>query len=207
MHNVLRLSLALALLTGPVLGVLAALAAVVLVNWYLVPPYGTFEVASTENVVALVVFPLVAGASAVLMEVGARARARAAADAERARRGREDPGVGGFAGGARAVWRRPGGHGMQAHGHAAPRRLDHLRHAIASSVARAIFKLPAPLLAVRKGAPDFQPPQPPLGASASTERFRAAVRAARIGCDGDIPHVTPEVIIRYATDLEVLGLL
>lgn len=28
-----------------------------------------------------------------------------------------------------------------------PRRLDHLRHAIASSVARAIFKLPAPLLA------------------------------------------------------------
>lgn len=75
---------ALALLTGPVLGVLAALAAVVLVNWYLVPPYGTFEVASTENVVALVVFPLVAGASAVLMEVGARARARAAAAGERA---------------------------------------------------------------------------------------------------------------------------
>ena len=63
------------------------------------------------------------------------------------------------------------------------------------------------LLAVRKGAPDFQPPQPPLGASASTERFRAAVRAARIGYSGDIPHITPEVIIRYATDLEVLGLL
>ncbi|HET7901878.1 MAG TPA: DUF4118 domain-containing protein [Candidatus Nanopelagicales bacterium] len=75
---------ALALLTGPVLGVLASLAAVVLVNWYLVPPYGTFEVASTENVVALVVFPLVAGASAVLMEIGARARARAAYAGERA---------------------------------------------------------------------------------------------------------------------------
>ena len=63
------------------------------------------------------------------------------------------------------------------------------------------------LLAVRKGALDFQPPEPMLGASASTERFRAAVRAARIGCDGDIPHVTPEVITRYATDLEVLKLL
>jgi K+-sensing histidine kinase KdpD len=75
---------AVALLTGPVLGIVAAVAAVVLVNWYLVPPYGTFEVASTENVVALVVFPLVAGVSAVLMEIGARARARAASAGERA---------------------------------------------------------------------------------------------------------------------------
>ena len=63
------------------------------------------------------------------------------------------------------------------------------------------------LLAVRKGSVDFQPPQPTLGASSSTERFRVAVRAARIGCGGDIPHVTPEVITKYATDLEALGLL
>ena len=80
----LAVVVALALLTGPVLGVVASLAAVVLVNWYLVPPYGTFEVASAENVVSLVVFPLVAGASAILMEIGARARARAAAANERA---------------------------------------------------------------------------------------------------------------------------
>lgn len=80
----LAVVVALALVTGPVLGVITALVAVVLVNWYLVPPYGTFAVASTENVVALVVFPLVAGVSAVLMEVGARARARAASAGERA---------------------------------------------------------------------------------------------------------------------------
>lgn len=70
--------MALAVLTGPVLGIVTALVTVVLVNWYLVPPYGTFEVASTENVVALVVFPLVAGVTALLMELAARARARAA---------------------------------------------------------------------------------------------------------------------------------
>lgn len=70
--------LLVAVLAGPVLSVVAALASVVLVNWYLVPPYGTFEVASPDNVVALVVFTLVAVVAATLMEVGARARTRAA---------------------------------------------------------------------------------------------------------------------------------
>lgn len=75
--------LAIAVLAGPVLSVVAALAAVVLVNWYLVPPYGTFQIASTENVVALVVFTLVAVVAASLMDLGTRARSRASAAAER----------------------------------------------------------------------------------------------------------------------------
>ncbi|MGD9954582.1 MAG: DUF4118 domain-containing protein [Candidatus Nanopelagicales bacterium] len=75
---------ALALLTGPVLAVVAAVVVVGIVNWYLVPPYGTFTVASTQNLVALVVFPLVAAVTAGLVEVGARARARDAASASRA---------------------------------------------------------------------------------------------------------------------------
>jgi len=69
--------LAVAVLSGPVLAVIVALMAVFLVNWYLVPPYGTFAIASAENVVALVVFTLVAAVAATLVEVGARARARA----------------------------------------------------------------------------------------------------------------------------------
>jgi K+-sensing histidine kinase KdpD len=69
--------LAVAVLSGPMLAVIVALAAVVLVNWYLVPPYGTFTIASAENVVALVVFVFVAAVAAALVEIGARARARA----------------------------------------------------------------------------------------------------------------------------------
>jgi fatty acid CoA ligase FadD9 len=51
-------------------------------------------------------------------------------------------------------------------------------------------------------------PQMPLGgAQASTERFRAAVQEAKIGPDKDIPHVTPQVIVKYTTNLQLLGLL
>lgn len=71
--------LAVAVLAGPLLSVVSALASVVLVNWYLVPPYGTFQIASTDNVVSLVVFTLVAAVAASLMEIGSRARARAIA--------------------------------------------------------------------------------------------------------------------------------
>lgn len=54
----------------------------------------------------------------------------------------------------------------------------------------------------------YQRPQPPQrGAIASTESFRAAVREAKIGPDGDIPHVTRPVILKYLADLELLGLL
>jgi K+-sensing histidine kinase KdpD len=76
--------LAVAVLSGPWLAVLVALAAVVLVNWYLVPPYGTFEIASADNVVALVVFAFVAVVAATLVEVGGRARARARESGRRA---------------------------------------------------------------------------------------------------------------------------
>jgi fatty acid CoA ligase FadD9 len=33
------------------------------------------------------------------------------------------------------------------------------------------------------------------------------VQEAKIGPDKDIPHVTREVIVKYITDLELLGLL
>lgn len=58
---------------------------------------------------------------------------------------------------------------------------------------------------------NYQKPQPPIcGSIAPTERFRAAVQAAGIGPDPDnpdIPHVTPAVIVKYITDLQLLGLL
>ncbi len=76
--------LVVAVLSGPLLAVVVALAAVVLVNWYLVPPYGTFEIASTDNVVALVVFTLVAVVASALVEVGARARSTARVSTSRA---------------------------------------------------------------------------------------------------------------------------
>jgi fatty acid CoA ligase FadD9 len=49
--------------------------------------------------------------------------------------------------------------------------------------------------------------KPTNGAIASAERFRCAVQDAKIGPDKDIPHVTPQVIIKYANDLRLLGLL
>lgn len=69
--------------TGPVLGIVFALVAVVLVNWYLVPPYHNFEVSNPDNVVALVVFALVAGIGSVLAELNARVRESAARSRER----------------------------------------------------------------------------------------------------------------------------
>lgn len=80
----LAVVLGLALVTGPVLGIVTGLVAVVLVNWYLVPPFGTFEVASPDNVVALVVFALVTGVVSVLVELNARIRARASRSQDRA---------------------------------------------------------------------------------------------------------------------------
>ena len=48
---------------------------------------------------------------------------------------------------------------------------------------------------------------PILGSMAPTERFRSAVQDAKIGPDKDIPHVTAPVIVKYVTDLQLLGLL
>jgi fatty acid CoA ligase FadD9 len=54
----------------------------------------------------------------------------------------------------------------------------------------------------------YQHPEKPLrGALASTERFHAAVREAKVGLDKDIPHITAELIVKYVTDLQLLGLL
>ncbi|BBZ66901.1 oxidoreductase [Mycolicibacterium insubricum] len=52
-----------------------------------------------------------------------------------------------------------------------------------------------------------KPGVPQHGSLAPTEVFRAAVQDAKIGPDKDIPHVSREVIVKYATDLELLGLL
>jgi fatty acid CoA ligase FadD9 len=55
---------------------------------------------------------------------------------------------------------------------------------------------------------NYQRPETPIrGSTAPTDRFRSAVRKAEIGACKDIPHVTREVIVKYITDLHLLGLL
>ena len=54
---------------------------------------------------------------------------------------------------------------------------------------------------------DLQPAEPVCGALAPTDRFRAAVQEAKIGPDNDIPHVSAAIILKYVTDLQLLGLL
>jgi fatty acid CoA ligase FadD9 len=44
------------------------------------------------------------------------------------------------------------------------------------------------------------------GAGLPTDRFRAAVQAAKIGPDEDIPRLSPALIHKYVTDLRALGL-
>ena len=52
-----------------------------------------------------------------------------------------------------------------------------------------------------------KPDTPVCGSLIPTQRFRTAVQCAKIGLDKDIPHVTPEIIVKYVADLELLGLL
>lgn len=55
---------------------------------------------------------------------------------------------------------------------------------------------------------NYQRPETPIrGSLAPTDKFRRAVQDAKIGPDKDIPHVTRDVIVKYVTDLELLGLL
>ncbi len=55
---------------------------------------------------------------------------------------------------------------------------------------------------------NYQQPEKPLrGSLAPTEKFRAAVQEAKIGPDKDIPHVSAPIIVKYITDLQLLGLL
>jgi fatty acid CoA ligase FadD9 len=54
----------------------------------------------------------------------------------------------------------------------------------------------------------FRHPLPPTsGASAPTDRFRAAVAEQGLGDNGDIPGIVAANIVKYLTDLESLGLL
>lgn len=52
-----------------------------------------------------------------------------------------------------------------------------------------------------------QPAQPLRGAPAPTEVFHSAVRAAKIGADKDIPHLSASLIGKYTEDLKHLGLI
>jgi fatty acid CoA ligase FadD9 len=55
---------------------------------------------------------------------------------------------------------------------------------------------------------NYQKPQHPVnGSLAPADHFREAVQQAGIGADKDIPHLSARVIVKYATDLELLGLL
>lgn len=55
---------------------------------------------------------------------------------------------------------------------------------------------------------NYARPEVPLrGAVAQTARFRAAVQEAKVGATADIPHVSAAMIVKYATDLQLLGLL
>jgi fatty acid CoA ligase FadD9 len=52
-----------------------------------------------------------------------------------------------------------------------------------------------------------RPEKPTRGTIAPTDRFRAAVQEAKIGSDKDIPHVSPPIIVKYITNLQLIGLL
>ncbi|HYN29748.1 MAG TPA: ATP-binding protein [Dermatophilaceae bacterium] len=66
-----------AVIGGLVPGLLAALASVLLVNWFLVPPYGTLAVASRDAAIDLLVFVPVAVVVSVTVTLDARSRATA----------------------------------------------------------------------------------------------------------------------------------
>jgi amino acid adenylation domain-containing protein/thioester reductase-like protein/non-ribosomal peptide synthase protein (TIGR01720 family) len=52
-----------------------------------------------------------------------------------------------------------------------------------------------------------QAPEPVQLFRGPTDRFRAAVQEAGIGRDNDIPHVSAPIILKYITDMQLLGLL
>jgi fatty acid CoA ligase FadD9 len=55
---------------------------------------------------------------------------------------------------------------------------------------------------------NYQKPETPInGSMAPTDRFREGVKDAKVGPDKDIPHITPQIIVKYVSDLRLLGLL
>ena len=54
----------------------------------------------------------------------------------------------------------------------------------------------------------YQRPEKPIrGSIWPADRFRSAVQDAKIGPDKDIPHVSAPIIVKYITNLQLLGLL
>jgi glycopeptidolipid biosynthesis protein len=67
-----------------------------------------------------------------------------------------------------------------------------------------------PLLLLLRNSDYLRPRKPKRGSYAPADRFRAAVQEAKIGSDKinpDIPHVWAPTIVKYVTDLQLLGLL
>ncbi|MCH9640350.1 MAG: thioester reductase domain-containing protein [Actinomycetia bacterium] len=55
---------------------------------------------------------------------------------------------------------------------------------------------------------NYQVPATPIrGSIAPTARFRTEVRNSQLLSANDIPHISPQVVIKYITDLQLLGLL
>ena len=52
-----------------------------------------------------------------------------------------------------------------------------------------------------------RPEKPIRGAIWPADRFRSAVQDAKIGPDKDIPHISAPIIVKYITNLQLLGLL
>jgi thioester reductase-like protein len=66
------------------------------------------------------------------------------------------------------------------------------------------------LLLLLRNTEYLRPRKPKCGSYAPADRFRAAVQEAKIGPDKinpDIPHLSASTIVKYATDLQLLGLL
>ena len=54
----------------------------------------------------------------------------------------------------------------------------------------------------------YRKPETPLrGAPALTEVLRGAVQAAKLGADKHIPHLSADLIDKYVSDLQLLGLV
>ena len=54
-------------ITGPFVAVLASILTALTINWNFVPPYYTLQIANSEHYTALIVFPIISGASAILI--------------------------------------------------------------------------------------------------------------------------------------------
>jgi len=61
--------LAIAAIGGWVVGIVAAVVASLLLNWFFVPPYGTLTIGATENLISLVVFIVVAVVVGALVDL------------------------------------------------------------------------------------------------------------------------------------------